>query len=163
MLRQGIGVGQKRVRAGWRWPACRAHKRRRRKGWTVLWRASSRSGASSVETSAPTPDLVRARGHQADPAPGEGALHLASCRILFSRRIVGWAMAHMRSEVVVAALKMAVRRRWPAKGKIHHSAHRRPVHRPGIRRDPPRCPPSPPQISSIARRTLLQCQNYLDR
>jgi len=30
---------------------------------------------------------------------------------------------HMRSELVVAALEMAVRRRRPAKGTIHHSDH----------------------------------------
>jgi putative transposase len=41
---------------------------------------------------------------------------------LFSRRIVGWAMApHMRSELVVAAVQMAINRRRPAKGTIHHS------------------------------------------
>jgi putative transposase len=46
---------------------------------------------------------------------GEGWLYLAAVQDLFSRRIVGWAMAgHMRSELVVAALQMAVRRRRPA-------------------------------------------------
>jgi putative transposase len=55
---------------------------------------------------------------------GEGWLYLAAVQDLFSRRIVGWAMAdHMRSELVVAAVEMAVRRRRPAKGTIHHSDH----------------------------------------
>jgi putative transposase len=55
---------------------------------------------------------------------GEGWLYLAAVQDLFSRRIVGWAMdRHMRSELVVAALEMAVRRRRPAKGTIHHSDH----------------------------------------
>jgi len=55
---------------------------------------------------------------------GEGWLYLAAVQDLFSRRIVGWAMAgHMRSELVVAALEMAVRRRRPAKGTIQHSDH----------------------------------------
>jgi putative transposase len=40
----------------------------------------------------------------------------------YSRRIVGWSMAdHMRSELVVDALQMAVARRRPAPGLIHHS------------------------------------------
>jgi putative transposase len=51
-------------------------------------------------------------------------LYLAAVQDLFSRRIVGWAMAgHMRSELVVAALEMAVGRRRPAKGTVHHSDH----------------------------------------
>jgi putative transposase len=55
---------------------------------------------------------------------GEGWLYLAAVQDLFSRRIVGWAMdSHMRSELVVAALEMAVGRRRPAKGTIHHSDH----------------------------------------
>jgi transposase InsO family protein len=55
---------------------------------------------------------------------GEGWLYLAAVQDLFSRRIVGWAMeAHMRTELVVAILEMAVSRRRPAKGTIHHSDH----------------------------------------
>jgi putative transposase len=55
---------------------------------------------------------------------GEGWLYLAAVQDLFSRRIVGWAMAdQMRSELVVAALEMAVRRRRAPRGTIHHSDH----------------------------------------
>jgi hypothetical protein len=55
---------------------------------------------------------------------GEGWLYLAAVQDLFGRRIVGWAMAaHMRSELVVAALEMAVRRCRPPTGTIHHSDH----------------------------------------
>jgi transposase InsO family protein len=40
----------------------------------------------------------------------------------FSRRVVGWAMAdHLRTELVSAALTMALRQRRPAAGLIHHS------------------------------------------
>ena len=39
-----------------------------------------------------------------------------------SRRVVGWAMAeHLRSELVIEAVDMAVWRRRPTKGLIHHS------------------------------------------
>ena len=40
----------------------------------------------------------------------------------YSRRIVGWAIAdHLRAELVVDALEMAVNRRRPDPGLIHHS------------------------------------------
>jgi putative transposase len=52
----------------------------------------------------------------------EGWVYLAAVQDLYSRRIVGWSMAdHMRSELVVDALKMAVHRRQPERGLIHHS------------------------------------------
>ena len=53
---------------------------------------------------------------------GEGWLYLASIMDLCSRSIVGWSMASsMRSELVEDALRMAVGRRSPAGGLIHHS------------------------------------------
>jgi len=52
----------------------------------------------------------------------EGWIHLAAIQDAFSRRIVGWAMAdHMRAELVVDALQMALARRRPQRGLIHHS------------------------------------------
>ena len=52
----------------------------------------------------------------------EGWLYLAAVQDLFSRRIVGWSMAdHVRAELVVDALQMAVARRRPEAGLIHHS------------------------------------------
>jgi len=52
----------------------------------------------------------------------EGWLYLAAVQDAYSRRIVGWSMAdHMRHELVVDALTMAVSRRRPAPGLIHHS------------------------------------------
>ena len=50
-----------------------------------------------------------------------GFLYLAVVIDVFSRRVVGWAMAtHMRKELVVDALDMAIYRRRP-KQVIHHS------------------------------------------
>jgi putative transposase len=50
-----------------------------------------------------------------------GFLYLAVVLDVWSRRIVGWAMAtHLRSELVLDALNMAVAQRRPA-GVIHHS------------------------------------------
>jgi putative transposase len=86
-----------------------------------------------VEGVRPAPDLVNRDFDP--PAPNllwsaditylrswEGWIYLAAVMDLFSRRIVGWSMAdHMRTELVVDALEMAVARRRPAPGLVHHS------------------------------------------
>jgi len=54
----------------------------------------------------------------------EGWLYLAATLDVFSRRVVGWAMApHLRTELALTALEMAVgtRRPRPAEGLVHHS------------------------------------------
>jgi transposase-like protein len=81
----------------------------------------------------PAPDLVE-RNFSAD-APDrvwvadityircyEGWLYLAIVIDLFSRKIVGWSMrASLEAEIVSDALAMAVARRRPAAGIVHHS------------------------------------------
>ena len=81
----------------------------------------------------PAPDLVRRDFRPLGPnqlwvadlseaATWEGKLYLAVVVDCFSRRCVGWAMAdHMRSELVVEALEMAVATRRPGAGFVHHS------------------------------------------
>jgi transposase InsO family protein len=123
--RGGICVGEKRVARLMALAGLQgAHRRRRRTGCTT-----------AVEGVEPFGDLV-GRDFRPD-APdrvwcadikqiktGEGWLYLATVQDLFSRRIVGWSMQpHMRSELVVDALKMTVSRRRPSKGTIHHSDH----------------------------------------
>ena len=52
----------------------------------------------------------------------EGWLYLAGVMDLCTRRIVGWSMAdHMRTDLVADALQMAVARRGPGAGLLHHS------------------------------------------
>lgn len=52
----------------------------------------------------------------------EGWLYLAAVLDLHDRQLVGWAMAdHIRTQLVLDALEMAVGRRRPEKGLIHHS------------------------------------------
>jgi len=52
----------------------------------------------------------------------EGWLYLAAVLDAFSRRVVGWAMAdHLRTELVLDALDLALRQRRPAAGLVHHS------------------------------------------
>ena len=58
------------------------------------------------------------------PTRYEDFLYLAVVLDVFSRRVVGWAMAeHLRTELVVSALEMAVWNRQPGEGVIHHSDH----------------------------------------
>lgn len=80
----------------------------------------------------PAPDLVERRFSAEAPdqlwvadityiPTWAGFLYLAVVLDAFSRRIVGWAMAeHLRTELVVAALNMALGQR-QAKGVVHHS------------------------------------------
>jgi putative transposase len=82
---------------------------------------------------APATDLVNREFRPAGPnalwvaditylRTGEGWLYLAAVQDTYSRLIVGWSMAaHMRSTLVVDALQMALARRRPDPGLIHHS------------------------------------------
>lgn len=81
----------------------------------------------------PAPDLVKRNFCATAPGrlwtadityvrTGEGFLYLSFVLDVYSRRIVGWSMAsHLRTELVVEALEMAVWRRKPAAGLVHHS------------------------------------------
>jgi len=97
--------------------------------------ASRRNGyrtTSRDEAARPAPDLVE-REFTAE-APNrlwvadityvptwEGFLYLAVVLDVFSRRIVGWAMAgHLRTELVLQALNMALWQRQPEE-VVHHS------------------------------------------
>jgi len=52
----------------------------------------------------------------------EGWLHLAAVLDLYSRRVLGWAMATVNdTDLVSAALHMALGRRRPEPGTLHHS------------------------------------------
>ena len=62
-------------------------------------------------------------------ATGEGFVYLAFILDVYSRRIVGWAMeSHLRTELVVDALQMAVWRRKPASGLVASFGSGSPVH-----------------------------------
>jgi putative transposase len=52
----------------------------------------------------------------------EGFLYLAAVIDLCSRKIVGWSMAdHLRAELPLEALRMAIDRTHPGQGLLHHS------------------------------------------
>ena len=119
---RGVHVGRKRVER-----LMRRHSlsglAKRRKGKTTI----------RVPGVRPAPDLVGRDFRPAEPnrlwvadltevATWEGKLYLAVVLDCFSRRVVGWQMAqHMRAELVVEALEMAVSRRKPEPGLVHHS------------------------------------------
>jgi putative transposase len=85
------------------------------------------------EAAAPAPDLVQRAFAPAAPdrlwvaditylPTWSGFLYLAVVLDACSRRVVGWAMAdHLRAELVVTALEMALWNRRPSVGVIHHS------------------------------------------
>jgi putative transposase len=120
----GIACGRKRVaRLMRRASLVGCHRRR-------LFQTTRRDPAAE-----PAPDLVGRAFAAAEPdrlwvadltyvPTGEGVLYLAVVLDAFSRRVVGWSMAaHMRAELAVAALRMALGRRQPPAGLIHHSDH----------------------------------------
>jgi putative transposase len=98
---------------------------RRRKARTTL--------RSRTERTPPAPDLVKR--HFAPEAPDclwvadityvrtwEGWLYLSFVLDTYSRRIVGWSMAnHLKTELVLDAVNMAIYTRRPSPGLIHHS------------------------------------------
>jgi transposase InsO family protein len=52
----------------------------------------------------------------------EGFLYLAGVMDLCTRKIVGWSMAeHLRTELCLDAVDMAIRSRRPGEGLVHHS------------------------------------------
>jgi putative transposase len=100
-----------------------------------LWGVSRRRWVTTTvrdHAARPAPDLVER--HFVAAAPNRlwvadityiptwaGFLYLAVVLDTFSRRIVGWAMTtHLRTELVLAALNMALGQRRPA-AVIHHS------------------------------------------
>jgi len=119
-----IQVGRKRVARLMREHGLQGIHRRR-------WQGTTRRDPQA----SPAPDLVGRSFTPADPdrlwvadisqqRTGEGWLYLAVILDAFSRRVVGWSMAdHLRTELVLDALDMAISQRQPAPGLICHSDH----------------------------------------
>lgn len=118
---EGVHVGRKRVARLMQAAGLQGVSRRRHRRTTVR-----EAGAR------PAPDLVKRDFVAAGPnklwvadityiSTWTGSLYLAVVVDTWSRRVVGWSMAtHLRTELVLDALEMAVRQRRPA-GVIHHS------------------------------------------
>jgi len=120
---QGIHVGRKRVARLMRAAGVRGVSRRK---WVT-------TTTRDLEAR-PAPDLVQRDFHVDGPdrlwvadityvPTGAGFLYLSVVLDAWSRRVIGWAMAtHLRTELVLAALDMALAQRQPH-GVIHHSDH----------------------------------------
>jgi putative transposase len=146
-LREAIGAIHAESKGTYGWPRTHAELRHRgvrvsRKRVARLMRQSGlsgmvrrRKGTTTIRVPgiATAPDLVRRDFAPEAPnrlwvadlteiATWQGKLYLAVVIDAFSRRCVGWAMAeHMRAELVVEALEMAIWQRRPDPGLVHHS------------------------------------------
>jgi putative transposase len=121
-LEHNVRVGRKRVERLMRQAGLSGMVRRRRGRTTI-----------SVPGIRTAPDLVAREFNPTAPnrlwcadityvRTWEGWLYLASVMDCYSRRIVGWALAdHLRAELVDDALRMAIARRRPDAGLVHHS------------------------------------------
>lgn len=120
---QGLGVGRKRVARLMNTAGLYGVSRRK---WVIT--------TVRDHTATPASDLVERNFTAAAPdrlwvadityiPTWAGFLYLAVVLDAFSRKIVGWAMeTHLRTELVLAALNMALGQRRPA-AVIHHSDH----------------------------------------
>lgn len=118
---EGLRVGRKRVARLMRAAGIVGVSRRRYRGTTIR-----------DHESVAAPDLVERHFTANEPnqlwvadityiPTWAGFLYLAVVLDVWSRRVVGWCMAtHLRTELVLTALEMAVWRRQPS-GVIHHS------------------------------------------
>lgn len=119
----GVRVGKKRVARLMREARLVGVSRRRGPTTTVRSkRARHAPGLVERDFTAEGPDALWVADITYVPT-GSGFLYLAVVLDAFSRRVVGWAMAgHLRTELVLAALDMAVAQRQPA-SVVHHSDH----------------------------------------
>jgi len=117
----GIQVGRKRVARLMREAGLTGVSRRRKKKTTQ--RDPDAQAAPDLverEFTAPAPDRLWVADITYVPT-GSGFLYLAVVVDAFSRKVVGWAMeGHLRAELVLGALNMALWQRRPT-GVIHHS------------------------------------------
>ncbi len=122
LLAEGVRVSRKRVARLMRELDIKGVTRRRKTGTTK--RDPDATPAADLvnrDFSAGGPDRLWVADITQIPTRA-GWLYLAVVLDAWSRRIVGWAMAtHMRAELVKSALDMAIRRRQPKGGVVHHS------------------------------------------
>lgn len=123
LRRMGVRVGKKRVE--------RLMRQRGLEG--VSGRKCSTKTTIRDPQARPAPDLVDRDFDVEAPdrlwcadltyvPTDEGWLYCAVIVDAFSRRVVGWSMAdHLRTELALDALDMALARREPSEGLIHHS------------------------------------------
>jgi len=122
LTRAGERVGRKRV--------ARIMRERQLSGLIRKRRGKTTIRVPGVATS---PDLVKREWNPTEPnrlwvadityvSTWEGWLYPAAVIDCFSRKVVGWSIGDsLHAELVVDAVEMAIRRRRPEAGLIHHS------------------------------------------
>jgi putative transposase len=126
LVAQGTHCGRKRVACLMRLVGIAGCHRRRTRIRTTRRDPAAQSAPDLVQRAflAATPNTLWVRDITYVPTQQDGFLFLAVILDVFSRRVVGWSMAdHLRAELVLAALGMAVWNRHPRPGLIHHSDH----------------------------------------
>ena len=119
----GLRIGRKRVARLMRESGLAALVRRRRTPRTTDSRHNHLVAPNRLEQkfTADRPDAVWLADISYIPTD-EGWLYLAAIKDMATREIVGWSMAdHLLAELACDALVMAIRRRQPSAGLIHHS------------------------------------------
>jgi putative transposase len=122
LARRGERVGRKRV--------ARLMVRLGISGLVPKRRGRTTISVPGVETA---PDLVRREWSPSEPnrlwvadityvRTWEGWLYLAAVLDCYSRKVVGWSLGEsLKAELVVDAVEMAIARRRPEAGLVHHS------------------------------------------
>ena len=123
LRRQGERVGRDHVARLMRQEGIRGAKRRGRPWQTTIADPAAHKRPDLVcrNFTAAAPDRLWV-GDLTYLRTWEGRMYFAFIIDVFSRMIVGWSMAdHLRSRLVLDALEMALYRRRPEPGLIHHS------------------------------------------
>jgi putative transposase len=123
-LGRDVCVGRKRVARLMRTAGIVGVHRRRRHGLTRRDpQAASAPDLVERNFTPPAPDRLWV-ADITQQRTDQGWLYLAVVLDCFSRRVVGWSMAeHLRTELVLDALDMAIAQRQPGAGVVHHSDH----------------------------------------
>jgi putative transposase len=124
LLDYGVRCGRKRITRLMRSAGLEGIHRRRRQGLTRRDPAAEPSDDLVERNFTPDgPDRLWVADITQQRC-WDGWLYVAVVLDAFSRRIVGWSMAdHLRTELVLDALNMAVAHRRPGPGVVHHSDH----------------------------------------
>ncbi|MDI6871128.1 MAG: IS3 family transposase [Bacillota bacterium] len=121
---RGVKCSKKRVARLMREAGLTGVRRRRNRGFTR--RDSKHDLAPDLvqrQFTAPAPNRLWV-ADMTEHGTGEGKLYLAAVIDAFSRMVVGWAMGERPvAELAVEAVNMAIWRRKPSAGVIHHFDH----------------------------------------
>jgi putative transposase len=119
---QGIGVGRKRIVRLMQEAGLKARVRRRYRSTTMSEHdqpVAANLLARQFQAQGPNERWV---GDTTELLVGGGKLYLAAMLDLFSRFVVGWAVSAVNDRhLVIKALEMALKRRCPDAGLLHHS------------------------------------------